>query len=66
MGMGTNRMNIYMIRKATQGLSNYLINSSGEFGKNKGVVIAYDCRINSYEFALNKTAQINEQFLFYL
>ncbi|HBJ79914.1 MULTISPECIES: phospho-sugar mutase [Fusobacterium] len=53
MGMGTNRMNIYMIRKATQGLSNYLINSSGELGKNKGVVIAYDCRINSYEFALN-------------
>ncbi|WP_339008376.1 phospho-sugar mutase [Fusobacterium varium] len=53
MGMGTNRMNIYMIRKATQGLSNYLIDSSGVTGKNKGVVIAYDCRINSYEFALN-------------
>ena len=53
MGMGTNRMNIYMIRKATQGLSNYLINSTGDVGKNKGVVIAYDCRINSYEFALN-------------
>lgn len=53
MGMGTNRMNIYMIRKATQGLSNYLINSSGDVGKNKGVLIAYDCRINSYEFALN-------------
>lgn len=52
-GMGTNRMNIYMIRKATQGLSNYLINSNGNIGKNKGVVIAYDCRINSYEFALN-------------
>lgn len=53
MGIGTNRMNIYMVRKATQGLSNYLINSSGVIGKNKGVVIAYDCRINSYEFALN-------------
>ena len=53
MGMGTNRMNIYMIRKATQGLSNYLINSNGNVGKNKGVVVAYDCRINSYEFALN-------------
>lgn len=53
MGIGTNRMNIYMIRKATQGLSNYLINLSGELGKNKGVIIAYDCRINSYEFALN-------------
>ena len=33
MGLGTNRMNIYMIRKATQGLSNYLINSSGELEK---------------------------------
>ena len=53
MGMGTNRMNIYMIRKATQGLSNYLIKLSGVIGKNKGVIIAYDCRINSYEFALN-------------
>lgn len=53
MGVGTNHMNIYMIRKATQGLSNYLVNSSGNIGKNKGVVIAYDCRINSYEFALN-------------
>lgn len=53
MGVGTNRMNIYMIRKSTQGLSNYLINLSGKFGKNKGVAIAYDCRINSYEFALN-------------
>ena len=53
MGLGTNRMNIYTIRKATQGLSNYLINLTGNIGKNKGVVIAYDCRINSYEFALN-------------
>lgn len=52
-GLGTNCMNTYMIRKATQGLSNYLISSSGVTGKNKGVVIAYDCRINSYEFALN-------------
>ena len=53
MDIGTNRMNIYMIRKATQGLSNYLINSNGDVGKNRGIVIAYDCRINSYEFALN-------------
>ena len=53
MGMGTNCINIYMIRKATQGLSNYLFNSTGESGRNKGVVISYDCRINSYEFALN-------------
>lgn len=51
MGIGTNRMNEYMIGKATQGLANYLIKSSGEIGKSKGVVIGYDSRINSIEFA---------------
>ncbi len=51
MGIGTNRMNEYMIGKATQGLANYLIKSSGETGKSKGVVIGYDSRINSVEFA---------------
>lgn len=51
MGIGTNRMNEYMIGKATQGLANYLIKFSGEIGKAKGVVIGYDSRINSVEFA---------------
>lgn len=51
MDIGTNRMNEYMIGKATQGLANYLIKSSGEVGKDKGVVIGYDSRINSIEFA---------------
>ena len=51
MGIGTNRMNEYMIGKATQGLANYLIKSSGEIGKVKGIVIGYDSRINSVEFA---------------
>lgn len=52
MGLGTNRINKYIIRKATQGLSNYLIKTHGEIGKNKGVVITYDCRNNSSDFAL--------------
>ena len=52
MGFGTNRMNKYIIRKATQGLSNYLIKTCGEIGKNKGVVISFDCRNNSSDFAL--------------
>ncbi len=52
MGLGTNRMNKYIIRKATQGLSNYLIKTCGEIGKNKGVVISFDCRNNSSDFAL--------------
>lgn len=51
MGIGTNRMNKYMIGKATQGLANYLIKTTGEVGKTKGVVIGYDSRINSVEFA---------------
>ena len=52
MGLGTNRMNKYIIRKATQGLSNYLIKTCGEAGKDKGVVISFDCRNNSSNFAL--------------
>jgi len=47
-GAGTNRMNIYTVRKATQGLANY-IKKAGE--KEKSVAIAYDSRRMSPEFA---------------
>jgi phosphoglucomutase len=49
MGAGTNRMNIYTLGMATQGLSNYIIKECG----NKGikVAIAHDCRNNSRYFA---------------
>lgn len=47
-GAGTNRMNIYTVRKATQGLANYII-KSGQAGK--GVAVAYDSRRMSPEFA---------------
>ncbi|MCR4692454.1 MAG: phospho-sugar mutase [Firmicutes bacterium] len=50
MGLGTNRMNIYTVRKATQGLANE-ISELGDTAKKQGVVIAYDSRNNSYEFA---------------
>ncbi len=47
-GAGTNRMNIYTVRKATQGLANYILTQ----GKQKqGVAIAYDSRHMSPEFA---------------
>ncbi len=49
LGAGTNRMNIYTVGQATQGLAEY-IKKNGE--KDKGVVIAYDSRIMSPEFAL--------------
>lgn len=47
-GAGTNRMNIYVVRKTTQGLANY-IRSVGKEGQ--GVAIAYDSRNMSPEFA---------------
>ena len=47
-GAGTNRMNIYTVRKATQGLANYIIKQQGE---KKGIAIAYDSRNMSPEFA---------------
>lgn len=47
-GAGTNRMNVYTVRKATQGLANY-ISSVG--AKSQGVAIAYDSRRMSPEFA---------------
>ena len=52
-GIGTNRMNKYMIRKATQGLANYMLKFDLERAKKEGVAIAYDCRIGSTEYALN-------------
>lgn len=50
-GPGTNRMNVYTIRKACEGLARY-IESYGEDAKVRGVVIAYDCRHKSPEFAI--------------
>ncbi len=47
-GAGTNRMNIYTVRKATQGLANFIIK---EQAQEKGVAIAYDSRNMSPEFA---------------
>ncbi|NCC06472.1 MAG: phospho-sugar mutase [Clostridia bacterium] len=47
LGAGTNRMNIYMVRKATQGLANYINAGSGT----KSVAVSYDSRIKSDVFA---------------
>lgn len=47
-GAGTNRMNLYTVRKATQGLANFIIKQGAQA---KGVAIAYDSRFRSPEFA---------------
>jgi phosphoglucomutase len=56
--MGTNRMNIYTVSRVTQGLADYLIEKAKEQKSissqeylDRGVVIAYDCRHKSREFA---------------
>lgn len=50
LGAGTNRMNVYTIRRVAEGLARY-IESNGDAAKERGVVIAYDTRHFSYEFA---------------
>lgn len=56
LGAGTNRMNIYTIRRVAEGLARY-IESNGESAKQRGVVIAFDTRHFSYEFAC-ETARV--------
>ena len=55
-GAGTNRMNIYTVRQATQGLANYIIHENGQ---DKGVAIAYDSRRMSPEFAKEAALCLN-------
>ncbi len=55
-GAGTNRMNIYTVRKASQGLAD-IINSKG--GADKGVAIAYDSRHMSIEFSREAALTLN-------
>ncbi|HEV7297407.1 TPA: phospho-sugar mutase [Streptococcus pneumoniae] len=54
-GAGTNRINIYVVRQATEGLAR-LIKSKGENEKERGVAIAYDSRHFSPEFAFESAA----------
>ncbi|WP_250278633.1 phospho-sugar mutase [[Clostridium] colinum] len=49
-GAGINRINIYTVSKATQGLADYILNQK-EYKKEKGVAIGYDSRFMSKEFA---------------
>lgn len=50
MGLGTNMMNVYTVRRATQGLAEYIL-SLGRKQAERGVVISYDTRLNSDVFA---------------
>ena len=60
LGPGTNRLNIYTIRKAAKGLGQY-ISQKGEEARKRGIVIAYDCRYKSKEFALEVAKTVGIQ-----
>ncbi len=55
-GNGTNRMNVYTVTKATQGLANYILKQGME---DRGVVISYDSRNMSKEFSLETALCLN-------
>ncbi|PFZ34342.1 phospho-sugar mutase [Bacillus wiedmannii] len=57
LGAGTNRLNVYTVRKATQGLAKF-IGKLGEEAKKRGVVVAYDSRHKSPEFAMEVAATL--------
>ncbi|ASZ19706.1 MULTISPECIES: phospho-sugar mutase [Bacillus cereus group] len=57
LGAGTNRLNVYTVRKATKGLASF-IEKLGEEAKKRGVVVAYDSRHKSPEFAMEVAATL--------
>lgn len=57
-GAGTNRMNVYTVRKATRGVCRYIERKFGEEGKSRGVVIAHDSRRMSREFCEEAAATL--------
>ncbi|HLR63685.1 MAG TPA: phospho-sugar mutase [Lentibacillus sp.] len=56
LGPGINRMNIYTVKKAVNGLANYLTDQSGDV-RDRGIAVAYDSRYMSQEFAI-ETAKV--------
>ncbi|SDZ30675.1 phospho-sugar mutase [Bacillus sp. 166amftsu] len=57
LGVGTNRLNVYTVRKATEGLAQF-IEKQGDRAKARGVVVAYDSRHKSPEFAMEVAATL--------
>lgn len=59
LGAGTNRMNIYTVRRASAGLALYLLSNYGGDAQKRGVVIAYDSRAYSQRFAQEAALTLN-------
>ncbi|WP_282171246.1 phospho-sugar mutase [Cytobacillus firmus] len=63
LGPGTNRLNVYTVRKAAKGLA-YYISQKGEMAKKRGIVIAYDCRRKSKEFAMEVAKTVGKEGIY--
>lgn len=59
LGPGSNRLNIYVIRKATVGFARYLLGKYGARAKTSGVVISHDNRLYSREFAMESARTLS-------
>ena len=59
LGPGSNRLNIYVIRKATVGFARYLLSKYGSRAKSNGVVISHDNRLYSREFAVESARTLS-------
>ena len=59
LGAGTNRMNVYTVRRAKAGLALYLLSNHGGEAQQRGVVIAYDSRAYSKQFAQEAALTLN-------
>ena len=60
LGAGSNRMNIFTVRKATLGFGLYIIKTFGDEGKRRGVVLSHDNRHNSRLFVEDSSKLLNE------
>ncbi len=60
LGPGSNRMNVFTIRKVTVGFAKFILQKYGEEGKKMGVVLSHDNRINSRLFTLKASEVLNE------
>lgn len=60
LGPGSNRMNVFTIRKVTVGFAEYLLKTYGEAAKKKGVVLSHDNRTNSRNFVLAASKVLND------
>jgi len=60
LGPGSNRMNVFTVRKVTLAFATFLLNTYGERARKQGVILSHDNRFHSREFVLEISKEFNE------